>query len=457
MLSAYNKDIADKFVDGDVNYALLSKPATMEIFNQLRESIYEGDIEKKNNAASEIVGKAVEKVPGLRMSLKAGVGSYPMSAVISENIISGLMKSGVTDKEIDNLKNYEDLDEALDDNGKYWNLVKSVEDSEHDMLEEVEETSDMISSCSYSSSEDSSTDAQDISIDNYVLMKNNKTLKYILGLLGNLKRIYTNIKRTTPGVNPEMPDDYEFSGDITRILPDYFAQLDNEDCPELELLFLKDLVEESLLSQRFISKEQHGGGDIRLFLDHSSSMNYPSFIGESNLSNTRLSWAYASAAALHYILYQERKHSKKRLFETTMFAQSCATFDATDMNPLQYIKKIMEYNNGMSTIPQPAIMEFCRNVLKGTGENKCDMIIITDGQFDVPPEMIRLIEECKATRNLHIFAIYIGTDRNSLFDKFCDVAISVGSVIRSGSLQDEEGTTTNTKVIEALAKAASAR
>lgn len=450
----FDKDLANKFVDASVRFSINNSEELKNFFESAYEGAYNGDLISGTSGVSEAFRKVCERSKLFENNIKMCRGSYPLSSIFAETITAKILESRISGGQLQKILDNLEANNGVDENTAL--LLQNIEECEEEIVEEIDETNDRISAIGYSDDVPDTENIAQVSLDNFLLMKNNSVFKFIADICGRMKNIYTNIKRTTPGTNPELPDTYEFSGDITRIMPEYFAQLDCDECPELEDLFYKDLAEESLVSQKFISKDRHGGGDIRLFVDYSGSMDAPSNLGQPARENTRQSWAYATAAALKYIIYEESKNHKKRRFETTMFAGMCTTKDCSDDTPVEYIKWLLNFGGGYSTDPNSGLFEFCERLKNDDTNNKTDIVLITDGAFNLRDDVRILLEECRKTKNLHIFCIYIGTYPNPTLSAITDIELKIGDVFRFQDAEDSKSEATR-KIVELLKSSAEAR
>lgn len=379
-------------------------------YQEIFESLYSGEIMHSDSGRVGFIADSFRTVDGMKDSLKSAQGSYAISSIIAESIIDNNLYQNLFSEKLDDYSS-DTREEFLNGNKEFLVAIDSLSHMQHELLEDIDEAekieqifglgwSEESSGGQYTQGSSPSSRAGDL----ILAARKNPNIKDILNLIGNFVRIYSGLKNTIPGVNPEIPQGFKFSSDLTKVVPSEMMLL----CDEVtQTMFEINMIEGNLLSQDYFSKEEKGSGDIHAFIDCSYSMN-TYFLN----SFRRADLAAALAGAFFTIFKNEQlKSQRKRNFFCHFFNDATNTVDMTDKSIADGISSIITMSAPSGgTNPSSGILRMIGNRNKIKDNFRSDIMMITDGAFSVSDSTTIEIIKGKSDGTLHWFSLLLESD-----------------------------------------------
>lgn len=210
--------------------------------------------------------------------------------------------------------------------------------------------------------------------------------------------------------------DIEIGSDISRCLPSELIKLFDDD---LEILFYRNLVENSLMQYKQESDEILGRGPIIVALDSSGSMSE---------FNKHL-WAKAVCLALYRIAKDQ-----KRIFAIIPFdSQPSDTmfFDTDRTKIIEEMKQIADIQCGGSTNFFDTLQQAFSVIESKNNRNQfkpSDIIMITDGECPIKSEQEKTLKSRKSRTQTNIFSISIMAGTTRELNKFSNQVFDVSEL-----------------------------
>lgn len=400
---------AKKYIPFDVQN-ILQATGDAGKYKEIIESLYTGSIAHQENGRVGFIADSFRLSDGMKDSLKSAKGSYAISSIVAESIIQDSVRSGIFSEDLDNYSS-DKRDEFLDENKQFLITSDSLSESRFELLENIDQAekiehifrggwSNESAGGQFAQGDSPSSRASDL----ILASRNNRNIKAILDLIGNFVRIYSGIKNTLPGVNPEIPQGYSFSNDLNRVVPSEMVLLADEIT---STMFEIAMIEGNLLCQEYISREEKGSGDIHVFLDCSYSMNVNFY---ANLNRSDLAAALCGA---FFVIFKNEQSKLRRVrkFICHFFNDDTRTIDLTNLSISQGVNTIITNSSPSgSTNPAPGIMRLIKDRKSVKDDHRSDIMMITDGIFSVSAETTGEILSGKSDGTLHWFSLLLEID-----------------------------------------------
>lgn len=253
-------------------------------------------------------------------------------------------------------------------------------------------------------------------------------LRQIVELAGRLERIAQKTKKRRTRDAYEEVVDIERGGDIGRILPSELAGL--RAGRAVRLLTLQKVAERTALQYRLEGHEPLGRGAMVVALDESGSMGVPQ---GGIVPNT---WARAVALACLRVALEDRRPITILGFNYSITTVHKMAKDGTcyqlvgqghaTQQPIPggfaalAMEVIRRGCGGGTSFDQP--IQYATEAVKG--EERPDLLFVTDGMANVSPEVMAELETAKAKHGLRVFGIAMGHGSiTPALQAVCDVAM----------------------------------
>lgn len=241
-----------------------------------------------------------------------------------------------------------------------------------------------------------SLDAKKIA-DTYNKVRNNAMLKRILELAGRYRRLAQAKQRQKATHGYDDMVGVELSGDVGRVLPIELVQLAD---PDFELDAMRRLVERQSMSRQYRGIEKVGKGPIVVCVDESGSM-----------SGEKVANAKAFALAMAWIArhqgrwcalcgYSGGTEGTKLILPPNKWDESALMDWLT-----HFFSGGTEMDVPLEVLPTKWWDEF---VARGMRRGKTDVILLTDAQCYVPPEMEKQFNDWKVREKVKTISLIIG-------------------------------------------------
>lgn len=274
------------------------------------------------------------------------------------------------------------------------------------------------------------------------LVASNPRLQMMIKLAGPMKSIAKGAQRNRAEHTPDELHDVEIGDNVQYMLSSEVAYLADED---LELLWLAKYAEKALLQYELRGTAPQGEGPIVVCVDESGSMN--NTLGMRGMPEaTRRDWASAvvlaalmiarkqkrDLAVIHYAGWLSESNAAdndprykalhdfsgdphKPALRTDVFVKGQATPDEIVACALHF------WNGGNSD----QVLDETLAVIQSSTFKKADVIMITDGKWNVRPEVLQRWQAVKKSRDFNCFGMVIGASGESFdalrtLQSFCD-------------------------------------
>lgn len=427
------KEKIESVLDSEISFVLSRNPQVKEPFFQFTEDIFTGEIFHKDKGYSGFVNHHIES-EYIRDTLSRCQGSIPLSVSAAESLFpvrhslqEGIDRSKIQDflQGCGNLEelDFSELDQvSLSEDAPEISYVANSFIPGSQISENIENTMNEMKGFGYSPTGEGNNQGE-TSLEMYMALRNNPMIKLAADFAGRFLQIFDATKRQEPIKNESVFAGYYTGNDIANIVPEEFANLQDED---LEILFYKNFAEGNLLCQRFESREAKGKGPLCVMLDVSGSMG----------TKRRLSWGIGLAAAL---FSAAKKNQKDRIFHLYIVNGSYYKIDCTDMTTLEFLSSVANLKaNGGTNFAQPVSDFVTTNAEVFSEEKKADLILITDGIFSLGEAQYSLNEK-RAKEFLHVFTLLVQISRYEMqassFDpmQYSDRVIDISELMGENS------------------------
>ncbi len=219
--------------------------------------------------------------------------------------------------------------------------------------------------------------------------------------------------------------DIELGNDIHKVLP---SELMNLADPDLEILFLKDFAEGSLLQYQLRGKEKVARGAIICMIDSSGSM-----------MGSRETWAKAVGIALLHIAYKQKRDFYGIVFSS---AGELLEFDfpkgrATPAQVLDFAES--SFHGGTDFMsPINRAVEVLEKQFNEEGSMKGDFVFITDGESYVTDEWLDRYHNAKEELAFRMYSCLIGGN-SSVLQTISDQIYHITELARGSDVQEVFG------------------
>ncbi len=219
----------------------------------------------------------------------------------------------------------------------------------------------------------------------------------------------------------------EQGSDITRTLPSELALLGDDD---LEILFMKDFVEDSLLQYRLEGQEPLGRGPIVVLCDESASMG----LGDRNL--------WAKAAVIGCVSQGAREGRQVAVVMFNSYITNAWVMDTDGVVRVWTTAPPVHLATNVKSRVDDLIMELCtRGVSGGTNFNaafswaieflnnqndRSDFVFVTDGEAYVDDDLAQAIQGLRDERGLRVFGVTVdGGSVSPAVKVLCDEVVDI--------------------------------
>ena len=222
-------------------------------------------------------------------------------------------------------------------------------------------------------------------------IEENPKLKEISELAGRMKSEASHQRSNKKDAGPDEINSIELGNDIGRLLP---SELQMFDDPDLEILFLKNFAEKSLLQYRLEESQKETKGPIVFCLDMSGSMR-----GANEV------WAKAVVLAMAQIAMQDN-----RAFHVIQFNNSVLRSDSfvNKVSPLD-LAECMATNASGGTNFMPPLQEAFDKISNGGEFDKADIVFVSDGGGRVDEKMMEDLKKTKEAKGLEVICVELGS------------------------------------------------
>ena len=255
------------------------------------------------------------------------------------------------------------------------------------------------------------------------LLKGNESLRRMIKLIGAMERVVSDEKKNSVRGREQLVDYRQKEFDMEDLAPEEFTGLGAPAGSALHTDFMIRMANRELLHCRFDGEVPEGRGPVIILKDTSGSMD-----GE------RLEFANALEFAVMTRMLKER-----RKFISIPFSGSeCwQVYEPKGKPSIDEIMAHLSINYNGGTDPYPPLSWAVDRILEHQDMKKAGILIITDGEFDYPPDAF--MEKLNAARHnpgVQIHAIVIGSEAYGL-KEFADKIITmedIESSRRSGTM-----------------------
>ncbi len=244
---------------------------------------------------------------------------------------------------------------------------------------------------------------------------NNEKFRKLLNQIGRMKRLADRKqKQKTKRTITEL-DNIKQNSDISHLVSSELLYLAD---PELEVLFMKKLMEHELLCYEFIGIEPKGKGPIISCLDVSGSMG-----GEPDEISK------AIAVALVMIAHQQKRDSYIILFDCGV--RRVFDFPKEDSNYWDQVLKMAEYFSGGGTCfdePLRKAMSLFTESDEKKRWTKGDIVFISDGDGNLSEGVKNEFKKLKSEKKINCYTIIIGYSYNFVDHQLKEVSDTLTAV-----------------------------
>lgn len=215
---------------------------------------------------------------------------------------------------------------------------------------------------------DEVTSSEDVrSVFQYLI--NNHEIRKILALAGKYRRAAQTSQRRKKLHGSDEVVGIHLDGDLNRVLPSELAALGDD---ELELVFLKNLVERQVICREMQATQPQGLGPVLVYLDESSSME-----GDPTCH------AKAFALAMAWIAKHQKRDCCLVAFSSTD-RERAVTLPRSGWSQKDLLDWLDRFLRGGTSGEVPFRRVFDHHAqFQAKAAGKVDVIVVTDGQINV--------------------------------------------------------------------------
>ena len=255
------------------------------------------------------------------------------------------------------------------------------------------------------------------------LLRGNESLRRMIDLIGSMERIVSDEKKNSVRGREQLVDYRRKEFDPEDLAPEEFTGFGAPAGSALHTDFMIRMANMELLHCRFDGEVPEGRGPVIILKDTSGSMD-----GE------RLEFANALEFAVMTRMLKER-----RKFISIPFSGSDCwqVYEPEGKPSIDEIMAHLSINYNGGTDPYPPLSWAVDRILEHQDMKKAGILIITDGEFDCPPdEFMKKLETAQHNPGVQIHAIVIGCEPYGL-NGFADKIVTmedIESSRRSGAM-----------------------
>ena len=252
----------------------------------------------------------------------------------------------------------------------------------------------------------------------YELLRHNDTLRRIALLAGRLQRIGASHKRCRVTPAEGGIKDVVLGGDLSKILPGELAGLRSQN-RLLRLMTLQKIMGRQALQYLTQGTLPETRGPIICCIDESDSMNYHGGVARD--------WSKAVAMALLTTATQQKR--AWHFIGFTEFITHEQTVLPGELT-LDILKQTILRSCDGGTAFEPPIRRAMEVLREAPTMRKSDVILLTDGDAKISPEVIEEVNRLKRETSCHLYTIGIGPiarRKIHVFDPIADEIYLVSS------------------------------
>ena len=251
------------------------------------------------------------------------------------------------------------------------------------------------------------------------ILRGNEKLRKMIELIGSMERIVSDEKKRSVHGREQLVDYSRKELDLEDLAPEEFTGLGAPKGSALHTDFMIRLANNELLHCRFEGEAPEGRGPVIILKDTSGSMD-----GE------RLEFANA----LEFSIMSRMLKEKRKIISIPFSGSACwQVYEPKGKPSLDEILDHLSVNYCGGTDPYPPLQWAVDRILEKQDMKKAGILIITDGEFDFPPD--DFMEKLRAAREnpgVMIHSIVIGCEPYGL-KEFADRIVTVEDLSGAGN------------------------
>lgn len=252
-------------------------------------------------------------------------------------------------------------------------------------------------------------------------MRGSRKLAQLADLIGRMRSLASALQNAKVDHSPSEIADIAVGDDLLNVLPDELMLLGDRD---LELVFIANLVESSLLQWRLHGEDKVGKGPIIVAIDESGSMG-SGMASDHGVAITRELWSKAVALALLAVARQQRRDfalihfGSNEELRVDIYAKGQAKPEDLIDSAEHFFGGGTEYTGWMGQ---------ALNLIDKSRFDKADVVVISDGEAHVGDEMELAWAGAQATRHFRCFGVLIAGEYGhggEVLERICDAVIPI--------------------------------
>ena len=248
------------------------------------------------------------------------------------------------------------------------------------------------------------------------LLKQNEKLRRLGVMAGRMRRIAMIKRRTRSAHARDEVSDIERGNDLARVLPSELVKLTD---PALALDFARGFVEGTLTQYRLHGRERQGHGPVVILVDSSGSME-----GEREL------WSKAVSLALLQLAVADKRRCRIVQFDDGV--RRVDDFAPGKVDGRAVMEAMAPFFGGGTNFEQP-LTKAIEAINDDVGLRQADVILITDGEAEVPNAFRASWAEARKKNEVTVFAVAIGGDVPAVLNQVADHVVTVKSLTDDGA------------------------
>ena len=217
-------------------------------------------------------------------------------------------------------------------------------------------------------------------------------LQQIAQMVGRMKKVALNARATDPKPYGYTPHGAEYSHDLLRVFPEQAARLSQANHPALRIMAVQEFVDSGLLSWQMAADGKEAG-DFYMLVDESGSMS-----GRPEIAAKGIALGIAQAAKADGRQYKIGSFSS---YEPVREVNSDADWKA-------HMEWATTFQGGGTDFN--LALEWAIQQMEADEVTNNDLVIITDGDGNLTPEMAQRFTHFKEASGTRLFFIPIDYD-----------------------------------------------
>lgn len=257
-------------------------------------------------------------------------------------------------------------------------------------------------------------------MDAFKRVRDNDSLRRIMNMAGKMRRAAASLQRRKSKHATDEVVGVTTGGEIARVIPSELAQLVD---PDLELDFLRRLVERQVLSWEQSGTEPVAKGPIIVCVDESGSMQ-----GEPH------DHAKALALALGWVAMHQKRWIGFIGFSGGLECTHCA-FPPGEWDQDRLIQWLTHFYGGGTTLQAVCVtLPFGHGNRKslweewGVPDGKTDVVVVTDDEVSIHGDELTNFLEWKAQKKAKLYGLCLGGVRGEGLKRIADRVWSVTNI-----------------------------